>query len=102
MGRTTVEIEDESFVPIRKSVPSDTTVVWKTVGDASHVVDSVQFHDTADEWQFRTQTLRSGDSAVYSFDSDGIYEYYCGLQGEEMCGVILVGDISLSESLPCE
>ena len=77
-------------------------VVWENVGSASHVVDSVQFHDEAEMWQFRTQTLRPGDSAVYVFDQEGIYEYYCGLQGKEMCGVILVGDVSLSTPLPCE
>lgn len=102
MARATVEMQDEAFNPVRKAVASGTTVVWKNVGTAAHVVDSVQFHDVADEWQFRTQTLRPGDSAIYAFDQEGIYEYYCGLQGESMCGVILVGDISLSDSLPCE
>lgn len=79
-----------------------TTVVWKNVGSAAHVVDSVQFHDPADAWQFRTQTLQPGDSAVSAFEQAGIYEYYCRLQGEKMCRVILVGDTSLSDSLPCE
>ena len=102
MARATVEMTDETFNPIRKTVAPGTTVVWKNVDSASHVVDSVQFHDSADEWQLRTQTIRSGDSAVYAFEEEGIYEYYCGLQGEEMCGAILVGDVSLSSSLPCE
>lgn len=102
MPRATVEMEDERFNPIRKDVQPETTVVWRNLGSASHVVDSVQFHGKADEWQFRTQTLRPGDSAVYAFDESGIYEYYCRLYGKEMCGVILVGDVSLSDSLPCE
>lgn len=102
MARATVEMNDEAFDPIRKTIAPGTTVVWKNTGSADHVVDSVQFHDAADQWQFRTQTLRPGDSAVYAFDQEGIYEYYCGLQGEETCGVILVGDVSLSDSLPCE
>lgn len=87
---------------MRKRAEPGTTVVWRNVGSMSHVVDSVQFHETADQWQFRTQTLRPGDSAVYTFDEDGIYEYYCGLQGENTCGVVLVGDVSLTRSLPCE
>lgn len=102
MARTTVEMKDERFSPVRQQIDSGTTVVWQNVGSTSHVVDSVQFHDTADEWQFRTQTLRPGDSAVYTFDDEGIYEYYCGLQGEDTCGVILAGDVSLRQSLPCE
>lgn len=102
MAHAMVEIEEDTFNPIRKRIAPGTTVVWKNVGSAAHVVDSVQFHDVAEEWQFRTQTLRPGDSAVYAFDQEGIYEYYCGLQGDSMCGMILVGDVSLSDSLPCE
>lgn len=37
--------------------------------------------------------LRPGDSAVYAFDEKGIYEYYYEIEGEEICGVILVGDV---------
>lgn len=62
----------------------------------------MQFHDVARVWQFRTQPLESGDSAVYAFDQEGIYEYYCRLQGKDMCGVVLVGDVTLSDPLPCE
>ncbi|MFC6764553.1 cupredoxin domain-containing protein [Natrinema soli] len=102
MAQETVKMEEYSFDPVRKTVSPDTAVVWKNVGSASHVVDSVQFHDVADQWQLRTQVLRSGDSAVYEFSEEGIYEYYCGLQGEDMCGVVLVGDVSLSKRLPCE
>lgn len=102
MVRSTVEIDDDTFRHMRKRVEPGTTVVWRNVGSTSHVVDSVQFHETADQWQFRTQTLRLGDSSVYTFDEDGIYEYYCGLQGEDTCGVVLVGDVSLTRSLPCE
>ncbi|MFC4989307.1 cupredoxin domain-containing protein [Saliphagus infecundisoli] len=92
-------MKDEAFDPVQKTVAPGTTVVWKNTGLADHLVDSVQFHDAADQWQFRTQTLRSGDSAVYAFDQEGVYEYYCGLQGEEMCRVILVGDVSLSSAM---
>lgn len=102
MTRATVEMEDDTFAPVRKTVPLGTTVIWKNVGSADHIVDSVQFHDSAEQWNFRTQVLRPGDSAVYTFNQDGIYEFYCGLQGKDMCGVILVGDVSLAESLPCE
>lgn len=95
-------MRDESFDPIRKTVRPGTTVVWRNTGSAYHIVDSVQFHDDAEQWQFRTQTLRPGDSAVYEFDQEGIYEYYCGFQGKETCGVVLVGDVSLPDALPCE
>lgn len=46
--------------------------------------------------------LRPGDTVVYAFEEEGIYEYYCMVYGEEMCEVVVVDDKSLSESLPCE
>lgn len=61
------------------------------------VVDSIQFHETADDCQFRPQSLRSRDSAVYAADDEGLDEYYCGLQGADTCRVILVGDVSLPD-----
>lgn len=102
MARETVEITDNTFDPVRKTVSPGTTVVWKNVGTVDHAISSVQFHDVARVGQFRTQPLESGDSAVYAFDQEEIYEYYCRLQGKDMCGVVLVGDVSLSEPLPCE
>lgn len=102
MARETIEMETDAFDPVRKTVALDPKVVWKNVGSTSHVIDSVRFHDEADDWQFRTQTIRPGDGAVHHFGSEGIYEYYCGLEGREMCGAILVGDVSLSEPLRCE
>lgn len=100
MARTTVELTDESFNPVRTTVAPGTTIVWENTGSTDHVIDSVRFHDTATHWQFRTQPLPPGDSAIYTFDHEGIYEYYCGLHGEDTCGVILVGDVSLPSSLP--
>ena len=84
MAQTVVEMEENTFNPVRSTVDPNTTVVWKNVGSASHVVDSIQFHDGADNWHFRTQVLRPSDSAVYEFSEEGIYEFYCGLQEDDM------------------
>lgn len=92
---------DEAFDPVRTTVAPGTTVVWRHTRSTDHVVDSVQFHDAAEQWQFRTQSLGPDDSAVFAFDQGEIYEYYCGLQREETCGVILIGDVSLHDPLPC-
>lgn len=81
MVRATVEVEDERFNLVRQQIDPGPTVVWQSVGTTSRVVHSIQFCDTADESQFRTQTLRSGDGVVYPFDEEGIYEHHCGLQG---------------------
>ncbi|WP_227356061.1 cupredoxin domain-containing protein [Haladaptatus salinisoli] len=102
MTRATVEMHQQTFDPVKNAVTPGTTVVWKNTSSVDHDVTSVQFHDTAEKWSFSTQTLRPDDSVVYTFDDAGIYEYFCSLHGEEMCGAILVGDVSLDASLPCE
>lgn len=102
MAKETVEMEDEAFNPVRKTVEPPSNVIWKNTGSVNHSVDSVQFHETANQWQLQTQTLRPEDSVVYAFDQEGIYEYYCSIHGKDMCGAILVGDVSLPEPLPCD
>lgn len=79
----TVTIQGGAFVPTRLSVPTGTTVIWQNKDTADHRVVSVQFHNTATDWQFRSQSLRSGDSIVYTFDSEGVYEYSCRIHGKE-------------------
>lgn len=98
----TVTIRDGTFVPTRLSVSPGITVVWQNEDSADHRVVSVQFDDTAAYWQFRSQSLRSGDSVVYTFDSEGVYEYFCRIHGKGMCGAILVGDVTFDQSLPSE
>lgn len=102
MAGTRIEITDAGFEPVRNAVSPGTTVVWKNLGTADYAIRSVQFHDVTADWQLRTQTVQPGDSAVYTFDEVGICESYCGSRGEDVCGVVLVGDVSMSDSLPCE
>lgn len=101
----TVIAADNQFDPVRLSVAPGTTVTWDnresgTYG--SHSVKSAQFHETAAKWSFE-KDLPKGGSVSHTFDEAGVYEYYCTVHGEgSMCGVVLVGDVSLSKSLPCE
>lgn len=102
---TVVTARGTSFEPIRASVDPGETVVWvneSTGSYSSHTVTSAAFHDTAASWSF-DETFEGGDSLSYTFESPGIYEYYCTIHGKSsMCGVILVGDVSLDKSLPCK
>lgn len=41
MARTTVELTDNGFTPVRATVAAGTTVVWENTGSFDHVVDSV-------------------------------------------------------------
>jgi plastocyanin len=99
---TTVRLQGFAFDPIRASVDPGDTVRWVNEDAAGHDVTSARFHDAAESWDFSTE-LSGGASVSYTFDSPGVYEYACTIHGRSsMCGVILVGDASLSNALPCE
>ena len=98
----TVALEGFAFNPVRAFVDPGTTVRWVNEDSAAHDVTSAQFHDAAESWDF-SQGLSGGASVSYTFESAGVYEYYCTIHGRSsMCGVIVVGDASLSDDLPCE
>lgn len=98
-----VKLKDTSFTPMRLSVEPGTTVTWTNRDGYTHDVQSAQFHDTAASWDFYSGELSQGATAEHTFDSEGIYEYYCTIHGKStMCGVVLVGDVSLDKRLPCE
>lgn len=99
----TVDIRGFAYDPMRFSVSPGTTVEWTNYDSAPHDVVNDQFHDEATAWEFSSATLSQGDSTTHTFDSEGVYEYYCSIHGaESMCGVVLVGDVTLDQSLPCE
>jgi len=98
----TVALEGFAFNPVRAFVDPGTTVRWVNEDSAAHDVTSAQFHDAAESWDF-SKGLSGGASVSYTFESAGVYEYYCTIHGRSsMCGVIVVGDASLSDDLPCE
>jgi plastocyanin len=102
-GTETVTMENSSFVPMELSVDPGTTVEWENADSFGHDVKSDTFHDSATAWEFQSDTLGQGETTTYTFSEGGIYEYYCTIHGEEtMCGVVLVGDVSFDETLPCE
>lgn len=98
----TVEMIDTTFDPERVSVEPGTTVRWVNQDSYGHDVTAAKFHDSAADWSF-SETLGGGESTTYTFEDAGIYEYYCTIHGESnMCGVVLVGDVTLDQDLPCE
>jgi len=99
---TTVALSGFAFSPVRTTVEPGTTVRWVNEDGAGHDVTSAQFHDQATSWDY-SESLSSGGSVSHTFESPGVYEYYCTIHGRSsMCGVILVGDASLAADLPCE
>lgn len=99
----TVEMRDTEFDPKRLSVAPGTAVEWVNRDGYAHDVASAQFHDTATSWDYESGELGQGETATYTFEECGVYEYYCTIHGQtQMCGAVLVGDVSLDEDLPCE
>lgn len=98
----TVEMVNTSFEPLRASVEPGTTVKWVNRDGYAHDVTSATFHEKAASWDFQKQ-VPSGGTVSHTFEMSGIYEYYCTIHGKsQMCGVVLVGDVSLDKKLPCE
>lgn len=101
-----VTAQNRSFTPTRLDVAVGTEVTWDNRDSGTyasdHTVTSAQFHDVAADWDKDTR-IEPNESTSYTFDSEGIYEYYCTVHGQNaMCGVVLAGDVSLDEDLPCE
>lgn len=100
---STVSMVNTAFSPVELSVEPSTTVTWENQDSVTHTVVAAQFHSTAADWTFTSDQIQAGQSTTYTFESSGLYEYYCDVHGQSsMCGAILVGDASLSASLPCE
>ena len=97
----TVTLEGVAFDPKRLAVDPGSTVRWINDDSFGHDVTAAQFHDVAVEWDFAA-SLGGGESVSHTFESAGVYEYLCTIHGQtSMCGVVLVGDAALEESLPC-
>lgn len=97
-----ITMSGSTFGTVRASVDPGTTVTWRNQDGVPHTVTSAQFHDSAAAWSF-DERAAADERISYTFEDPGVYEYYCTIHGRgTMCGVVLVGDATLSASLPCE
>ena len=98
-----VSLRGIAFDPRRVSVEPGEAVEWTSEESAAHDVTAGQLTDDGESWDY-SESLSEGDTARYTFESEGIYEYYCTVHGvTSMCGAVFVGDASLPEgALPCE
>lgn len=102
-GGSTVVADGSQFKPLRLSVDPGTEVQWQNKDSYSHTVDAAQFHDKAKQWDKSQRISANGGQASHTFEEPGVYEYFCKVHGKsKMCGAVLVGDVSLDASLPCE
>ena len=98
----TVTLASSAFDPVEARVAVGGTVEWVNEDGYGHDVTSAQYSDSAESWDY-SESLSGGESVSRTFDSAGVYEYYCTIHGESnMCGVVVVGDVSYDGSLPCQ
>lgn len=102
----TVTIESAGNTPARVRLAAGGTVTWENEdGDLlhEHTVTAATLTDGATAWSFDAELPEEGDSVSYTFESDGVYQYYDRREGKRCrCGVVVVGDASFDGVLPCE
>jgi plastocyanin len=95
-------MENSENVPVRLEIEVGDIVEWVNADYVGHTVTSAEFTDEAATWSF-DEDVSGNDKTERRFDRAGIYEYYCTIHGRRsMCGAVLVGDVTLSDELPCE
>jgi len=67
-------IEGFRYLPTNLNVKVGTTVTWKNNDTAPHTVTSLDRVKTLD-----SDDLAQGDTFSFTFDTPGIYEYFCAI-----------------------
>lgn len=88
---------DNDFLPEVLRVAPGSTIVWRNLGRNAHTV-------TADDGTWTSASLTAGQTYRRTFSRPGVYPYYCaphgGRGGQGMAGIVLVGDVPLTDSPP--
>jgi plastocyanin len=69
-----LDMIDSSFSVLNLEVPAGSTVTWTNAGNARHSA-------TADDGSFDTGLISSGEKASITFETPGVYTYFCILHG---------------------
>ena len=101
-----IELSDNAFDPKIVKVKKGDAVKWVNRESVEHTITSTTFSSKGEEWEFEQTLSSDGDTAHFTFENQGIHEYYCTVHGEEtMCGVVLVGAVfnmvGYQPTLPC-
>jgi plastocyanin len=88
----TVAALDDFFDAEVIRVPVGTEIEWRNFGRNPHTV-------TADDGTFDSGNMDAGDEFSWTFDTPGVYRYYCAYHGAAggigMAGIVVVGDVPL-------
>jgi plastocyanin len=84
-----VAMETLSFAPIEIHVTPGTSLQWTNGSVLGHTV-------TSDDGWFDSGLVNPGESFIMTFDTPGVYQYYCAPHGSPglngMAGVVIVDD----------
>lgn len=69
-----LDMIDFSYSVLNLEVPVGSTITWTNAGDAEHSA-------TADDGSWDTGLIGPGEQASITFDTPGVYTYYCILHG---------------------
>jgi plastocyanin/uncharacterized membrane protein YozB (DUF420 family) len=73
-GTFNIDMIDFSYSVLNLEVPAGSTVTWTNTGNADHSA-------TADDGSWDTGLFGPGEQASITFDTPGVYSYYCILHG---------------------
>lgn len=85
--KVTVTIGDQYFTPTVLRISQGTTVIWRNEGSEKHTVTSDK---NSPRSGLQSGMLGSGDTYRHTFDTPGVYNYYCEPHPIQMKAVIKV------------
>jgi plastocyanin len=81
----TVRLKDDRFRPPRITIPAGTTVAWVNEEDDATVEHNV----IARDYRWASDNFLPGEAYEHTFDTPGVYRYFCDLHGG-MVGRVIV------------
>ena len=87
-GEHEIWMKNISYIPDTLNIPVGTTVTWVNQDSMAHTVTSA---DTVNsKILFNSGSIGMHDTFNYTFDSSGIYHFYCKIHSKRMNGIIIV------------
>lgn len=98
-----VRMLDDEFDPIRLQLPVGAGVRWVNESSSSITLTSSRYSDDAQSWSLSESVAPDQESSTITFSEAGIYHYHDVIKTrDQMCGAIVVGEVSDEAPLPCE
>ncbi len=87
-GKDEVWIKNVSFIPDTLNIPVGTTVTWVNQDSIAHTVTSADTSNS--KILFNSGSIGMHETFNHTFDSSGIYHYYCRIHSKRMNGIVIV------------